>query len=467
MSLREKISGLAALRPAKGRGAAAKVTSAEAASSDAAAVRRGFSPSLPHGAEALAARLEGKALVNSFGEHLSVRKWFSEAIGFAAPEGEVNADALRLLAPDGASEMADPSQWLFLDTETTGLMGGTGTYPFMVGIAWWDAGGLEVEQFFMRDYHEEHALLVTLAERLAERRVLVTFNGKSFDWPLLETRYKMTRKIPAPTLRGHLDFLHPARNLWRIRLGSVRLAELEKHVLGWDRGADLISAMIPQFYFDYLRGGSPEPLVQIFLHNQMDLRGLAGLASRILSILAAPEAAEQDGLELFGVSRICERRGEMARARKHYAESIAAELPPETDRVARRSLARLAKRDGDFPLALELWESIRGNSREGLEAYEQLAMHYERRGGDTDRATVLVREALAELRKTNRAGLISAAVHRQYRERFERRLARLGRAAGPADGSRQALLETMEAESRGAEMESNGKRRRSSYAESG
>src|ERR1700722_14163514 len=268
MSLREKISGLAALRPAKGRSPVSTAASAGTIP-DAAGPTRGFSPSLPEGAEELAARLEGKVLANSFGEHLSVKKWFSEPIGFAAPEGEVNAAVLRLLAPDAATEVSDPKQWLFLDTETTGLMGGTGTYPFLVGIAWWDAGGLEVEQFFMRDYHEEQALLVTLAERLAERRVLVTFNGKSFDWPLLETRYKMTRKIPAPVLRGHLDFLHPARNLWRIRLGSVRLAELEKHVLGWDRGADLISAMIPQFYFDYLRGGSPEPLVQIFLHNQM------------------------------------------------------------------------------------------------------------------------------------------------------------------------------------------------------
>jgi uncharacterized protein YprB with RNaseH-like and TPR domain len=466
MSLREKISGLAALKTAKGRGPGASAASAPAIPGYAAA-RPGFSPGLPDGAEELAARLEGKALANSFGEHLSVKKWFSQPIGFAAPEGAVNAAALRLLAPEAPGEVADPKQWLFLDTETTGLMGGTGTYPFLVGIAWWDAGGLEIEQFFMRDYHEEHALLVTLAERLAERRVLVTFNGKSFDWPLLETRYKMTRKIPAPVLRGHLDFLHPARNLWRIRLGSVRLAELEKHVLGWDRGADLISAMIPQFYFDYLRGGSPEPLLQIFLHNQMDLRGLAGLASRVLSILEAPEATGQDGLELFGVSRICERRGETARARKHYAESIAAELPPDADRLARRSLARLAKREGDYPLALELWESIRGNSREGFEAYEQLAMHYERQMGDAERATLLVREALAELRQTTRVGLLSAAVHRRYRERFEKRLARLGRVGRPAEAAGQRLLDTLEAESRAANPESNGKGPRGSYAESG
>jgi uncharacterized protein len=468
MDMRPKFSRLAALKPAKNRGPAAKAAASVApAIAGATAPRAGLSPGLPDGAEQLATRLEGKTLANSFGEHMSVRKWFSEPIGFAAPEGELNPAAMRLLAPDAASEVSDSKQWLFLDTETTGLMGGTGTYPFLVGIAWWDAGGLEVEQFFMRDYHEEHALLVTLAERLAERRVLVTFNGKSFDWPLLETRYKMTRKIPTPTLGGHLDFLHPARNLWRIRLGSVRLAELEKHVLGWDRGADLISAMIPQFYFDYLRGGSPEPLVQIFLHNQMDLRGLAGLASRVLSILEAPEASEQDGLELFGVSRICERRGETARARKHYAESIAAELPPETDRFARRSLARLAKREGDYPLALELWESIRGNSREGLEAYEQLAMHYERRMGDTERAAVLVREALAELRKGGRAGLISAAAHRQYQERFEKRLARLGRVGRAGVAAGQTLLPRLEAESRAGAAESNPKGRRSSYAESG
>jgi uncharacterized protein len=454
MSLRDKFAALAALRPAKHYLPVSAGTLAGSGAADAPAHSRGFSPALPDGAGQLAAMLEGKTVSNPFGEHMAVRKWFSEAIGFAAPEGEVNASALRLLAPGAETEVSDPRQWLFLDTETTGLMGGTGTYPFLVGIAWWDAGGLEVEQFFMREHSEEHALLVTLAERMVERRVLVTFNGKSFDWPLLETRFRMTRKLAPPVPRAHLDFLHPARNLWRIRLGSVRLAELEKHVLGWDRGADLISAMIPQFYFDYLRGGSPEPLVQIFLHNQMDLRGLAGLASRILSILAEPGADGQDGLELFGVSRICERRGETERARKHYAESIQAELPPETDRAARRSLARLAKRDRDYPLALELWNSILGNSREGFEAYEQLAIYYEHESGETARAAVLVRAALTELRKTNRVGSLSAALHRQYRSRFERRLVRLERAGenGRARPRRaRTLLDAIDAESRAAD----------------
>jgi hypothetical protein len=191
----------------------------------------------------------------------------------------------------------------------------------------------------MREYSEECALLLALVERLAERPVLVTFNGKPFDWPLLETRYRMNLKIPPPSLRAHLDFLHPARNLWRLRLGSVRLPELERYVLGWDRGADLMPELIPRIYLDFVRGGPPERLIPIFHHNQMDLRGLAGLSGRILSLLTDPETHGQDALEIFGVSRICERRGDRTRARKLYEKSIASVLPTETDRAARRSLA--------------------------------------------------------------------------------------------------------------------------------
>src|SRR5580692_11556257 len=449
MALRDKFASLAALKPGKNRGTISG-GAFDGGISETGLRPRGFSPALPAGAERLAAMLEGKAVRNSYGEHLAVRKWFSEPIGFPAPDGELNESALRLLAPGFESLVSDPRQWLLLDTETTGLMGGTGTYPFLVGIAWWDAGGLEVEQFFMRELSEEHALLLTLAERMAERPVLVTFNGKSFDWPLLETRYRMTRKIAPPVPRAHLDFLHPARNLWRIRLGSVRLAELEKHVLGWNRGADLISAMIPQYYFDYLRGGPPEPLLQVFLHNQMDLRGLAALASRIVAVLADPQTGGTDGLELFGVSRICERRGDAARARKHYAQSLDAALPADADRAARRSLARLAKRQGDLPLALKLWESILGGSREGLEAYKQLAIHYERQAREPQRAAILVRKALAELRPgaANRCAGLSAALLRRYRNDFEHRLQRLDRNARADQRAVGTLLDTINPESR-------------------
>ena len=386
---------------------------------------RGMRPDIPVGAERLAHMLGATPRANKYGEHLALRRWFSESIGCEPPSAPVNATALRLLEPNAPDSVCDPEQWLFLDTETTGLAGGTGTYPFLIGIAWWDAGGLEVEQFFMREHSEELSVLVALAERMAERRVLVTFNGKSFDWPLLETRFNMTRKIRVPSPRAHLDFLHPARNLWRLRLGSARLPELEKHVLGWNRGADVMSEFIPQIYFDYLRGGSPDPLVPIFHHNQMDLRGLAGLASRVLAVLGDPESHGQDGLELFGVSRICERRGESARARVLYERSIAAELPAETERAAHRSLARLAKREGDHALASQLWEKMLGDTREGFEAYEQLAIHYERHAREPHRAAELARNALDALRRANRLGTIAVPAYRQKKERFEKRLARL------------------------------------------
>jgi uncharacterized protein len=410
----DRLAGVAALRPVRKRDAFRM-----------GGGLRGTIPEIPSGSERLAELLGAMPARDRFGEHLALRRWFAEPVGGEPPERHVDETALRLLVPDAPADAGDPRQWLFLDTETTGLAGGTGTYAFLVGIAWWDAGGLQVEQFFMRDHSEEHSLLVALAERMAERRVLVTFNGKSFDWPLLETRYRMTRSIRPPVPRAHLDFLHPARTLWRLRLGSVRLPELERHVLQWNRGVDVASELIPTIYFDFLRGGPPEPLVPIFQHNQMDLRGLAGLAERVLSVLANPAAGGRDALELFGVSRICERRGEAARARKFYEQSIAGELPPGTARMARKALASLAKRDGDFSLACELWSEMLGGSREGFEAYEQLAIYCERRARDTRRAAILVRKALAELRRANRLGTLAPGICLRYQRRFEKRLARL------------------------------------------
>ena len=377
------------------------------------------------GSDRLAQLLGASVKRNSHGEHLSLHCWHG-----GHPPCIPDAAALRLLVPDAPDEVADPKQWLFLDTETTGLAGGTGTYPFLVGLAWWEGGGLEVEQLFMREYSEERSLLAALAERMAERPVLVTFNGKSFDWPLLETRYRMTRTIPPPLPRAHLDFLHPARNLWRLRLGSVKLSQLERHVLGWDRGADIASELIPRIYLDFVRGGRAEPLVPVFQHNQMDLCGLAGLSGRILSLLGDGEGTSQDGLELFGVSRICERRGESKRARRLYERSIASVLPEETNRTARAALARLSKRDGDLCRAHELWESMLGNSREGYEAYEQLAIYYEHEAREPQRALAIAREALAQLRGANEIGTVAATEYRRTKGRFDHRILRLERKAG-------------------------------------
>src|SRR6266481_2985756 len=231
----DKFSRLAALRPAR------------SVPSPPAALRA------PDREDSLAHLLCASVAKNHFGEHLTIRNWFSTP-GFSEP----SAVALELLSRTRDPELSrrtsaafqDPAKWLFLVTETTGLAGGTGTYPFLVGIAWWDAGGLQVEQFFMRDLDEEHSLLLELSERMAKRPVLVTFNGKSFDWPLLETRYRMTRSFTGFSPKLHLDLLHPARQLWRLRIGSVRLKDLERHVLGgndrsldWSRHDDIDSSL--------------------------------------------------------------------------------------------------------------------------------------------------------------------------------------------------------------------------------
>jgi len=434
-NLNDRFSRLAALRPA-GKHASAEPCPARARGAEA---------------DALAALLGAKVERNRYGEHLVVRQWFS-----APEECTPSAQALRLLLPGSAEHACDASQWLFLDTETTGLAGGTGTYAFLVGLAWWDAGGLQVEQFFMRDHGEEHSLLLEVGRRLAERRVLVSFNGKSFDWPLLETRFRMTRSIAPRPPAVHLDLLHPARQLWRLRLGSVRLTELEQHVLGpqgpslgWTRRGDIDSALIPQIYFDYLRGGSPEPLVRVFRHNQMDLRGLAALAGKVLALLAEPESsgsAKEDPLELYGVSRLLQRRGDLPRARRLYERALEVGLPGAVNRAARRELARLAKRERDYARATSLWEELLADTTDGLEAYEQLAIYYEHHARERSRAAQFAREALTALRKAYCAGRLEPGRYRRLQARLEHRLARLIRSLAPPHGP---LLDSPSVEARG------------------
>ena len=374
---------------------------------------------------------------NRYGEHLAIRNWFS------TPEFEPPSSiALALLSRTRDETMSrrtralleNPEKWLFLDTETTGLSGGTGTYAFLVGLAWWDAGGLQVEQIFLRDFSEEHSLLHELAERLAERPVLVTFNGKTFDWPLLENRFTMTRAIRVPQLAAHLDLLHPARALWKFRLGSVRLIELEQHVLdagrmGWHREGDLVAALIPQFYFDYLRGGPGQPLISVVKHNQMDLRGLAALFGKINSLLDTREDLheEADSLDLFGLSKFLHRKGEKDRAHSACARALNAGLPAEFRPQATRDLALMAKRRGERERAAELWQELVIHPHDGALACEQLAIHYERHERDFARAMEFAELSLKKIRSriAHSRNPLSSTRTDQIEKRLLCRLARL------------------------------------------
>jgi uncharacterized protein len=418
---RDKFSRLAALRPAPGTAGLARPPALGVVDEE----------------DGLAQLIGAKIGRNRYGEHLTARNWF-ETPEFAEPSNT----ALELLSrnrEENVSQQAraaveNPQKWLFLDTETTGLAGGTGTYAFLVGIAWWDAGGMQVEQFFMRDFEEEFSLLYELAARIAERPVLVTFNGKSFDWPLLESRFTMTRAIGVPELAAHLDLLHPARAIWRWRLGSVRLMELEKHVLdaaelGWRRENDVESALIPQFYFDYLRGGPVAPLVGVVRHNQMDLRGLGALFGKLNEMLK-PEPHEEraaESLDLFGLSRYLQRRGERNRAERECLKAIERGLPDAHQARAKRELAQLSKRRGDLQRAKECWRELLGDAENYIHACEQLAIYYERHAHDLEMAVAVCEQALHELEKRKKRVRepVEAARDARSGELMLRRLARL------------------------------------------
>jgi uncharacterized protein YprB with RNaseH-like and TPR domain len=386
------------------------------------------------------ARLIGAGVArNHFGEHLVLRNWFS------TPEfSQPSAIALELLSRtrDAAlsrrtrAALEDPSKWLFLDTETTGLAGGTGTYAFLIGLAWWDAGALQVEQLFMRDFTEEYSLLHELAARVAERPVLVTFNGKTFDWPLLNSRFTMTRKIRTPQLAAHLDLLHPARALWKLRLGSVRLVDLERHVLdasrlGWHREEDITSSLIPQYYFEYLRGGPADPLVGVLRHNQMDLRGLAALFGKIDAFLASQEAERYgvDSLDLFGLSRFFGRRGDSGRAHVACSQALDLGLPAEIRPRAHRELALLAKRRGDHAAAAALWLELAADPQDGVLACEQLAIHYERHAKDISHATEFARLGFAKIQRM-RTGMRDPYAAARLTRVAEKLLVRINRLEG-------------------------------------
>lgn len=405
----------------------------------------------PEEADSIARLLGAEVASNHFGEHLAVRNWYATPEFFEPSRlaldlltrkpdasrraGRTSARALEL-SPRKLDALHNPEKWLFLDTETTGLAGGTGTYAFLIGLAWWDAGGLQVEQLFMRDFAEEHSMLQELAARLEERPVLVTFNGKTFDWPLLENRFTMTRSIKAPEPAAHLDLLHPARALWKLRLGSVRLMELERHVLdaprlGWHREDDVSGAMIPQYYFDYLRGFSAQPLVGVVRHNQMDLRGLAALYGKIDALLdeRAGAADSADSRDLFGLSRFLNRRGEDARAHSTCAKAVEAGLPAEYKPQATRELATIARRRGQWDVAAAHWQELVFHPSDGVFACEQLAIHFERKAKDLSKAIEFAQLGLAKaasLRRGTRDPYVAARVMRQE-ERFLKRIARLSK----------------------------------------
>ncbi|MEW6093312.1 MAG: ribonuclease H-like domain-containing protein [Chloroflexota bacterium] len=284
--------------------------------------------------------------------------------------------------------------YAFLDTETSGLAGGTGTYAFLVGAARFVKGEFRLAQFFMRDPSEEAALLEGLADFLAPCSALVTFNGKAFDAPLLATRYTL-HSIPIPFKDyAHLDLLPLARRLWRDRLPSRALKYLEENVLMAPRTTEEVPGYeIPYLYFDYLRTSDASPLKGVFYHNAMDVVAMAALLSHITSILHDPfgELVEH-GLDVIAIAKLLEDLGGWETAARLFERGLEMDLPEEDFWQAVRRLSHLQKRRGDLETAVRLWEQAAGQGH--VYAHVELAKYHEHHVRDYAAALVWTESAI-------------------------------------------------------------------------
>lgn len=266
---------------------------------------------------------------------------------------------------------------VFLDTETSGLAGGTGTFAFMVGMGRYVDEGFQVGQFFMGDPLEEPALLLAIEEYLAPYEVLVTFNGKSFDVPLLNARYVLQGwKSPLIDLL-QIDLLHLARKLWRYRLPSRTLGNLEAQILNANRTEEEVPGwMIPQMYFDYLGSRDARPLKRIFYHNEMDVLSMAALLKHTTSLIENIGSGDDLSLiDRFAIARLYEDLGHHLVTINLYKECLQGDLPEEIHLEAIQRLSFLYKRSGNYTHAVRLWEDAA--TKEQIYAFIELAKYNE------------------------------------------------------------------------------------------
>lgn len=331
---------------------------------------------------------------------------------------------------DGARE-----RLLFIDVETTGLSGGAGTYAFLVGCGWFDGPTFRIRQFFLSTYGAETAVLDGLSALAHGSAAVVSFNGKSFDLPLIETRFLFHRMQTPFAAIAHIDMLHPARRLWRAHddeaaaaTASCRLSILEQTLCGVARDGDVSGFEIPGRYFAYVRSGDARPLSAVLEHNRLDLISLALLTARASQLLDEGPGAARTGREALGLGRLYERGELYDVACEAYRRSADLAADVLTRAEALRCFAVLCRRLRRFADAAVAWQRLldlrRCPPHVIREATEALAIHHEHRMRDPQTAR---RFALQSQR-------LASTIPRQYAVRH--RLARLERKLGaPATAS--------------------------------
>jgi len=319
------------------------------------------------------------------------------------------------------------SEFAYLDTETTGLATTSGTYAFLTGLGYVDGEDFRVDQLFMRDYAEEPAYLWLLAERLAKFTGVVTYNGRSFDIPLLQARFITNRVFDPPIPSNHLDMLGPARRLWRTRGVGCRLTELESEVLGFRRQGDVPGHLIPDIYFRAVRSGDATPLQAVFYHNKEDVLSLAGLTSEAARLVDPEDTCGTEiGEDLYGLARFLDEMGDLE-AGKLYGMAI--ERGFRSPIIKEEALCRFGlyhRRTGNVDGALELFTLL---ARDGwaFKAFGliEVSKYMEHKKRAFEKAAEAAQEALQALVEHEARKIWIPALYRPKRDEIKHRLARL------------------------------------------
>jgi uncharacterized protein YprB with RNaseH-like and TPR domain len=385
----------------------------------------------------LADVLSGRTLATSFGSCLVIdRRYESDRRHGSISVGQCElerAEGLQVLDPSlsGQPSSISARRTLFIDLETTGLSGGAGTVAFLVGCGYFDFGAFQVRQFLLTSYAAERALLSAVADFFDGADLIVSYNGKTFDFPVMETRWLFHRmEMPLDGV-PHFDMLHSARRLWRSRIldtapgdpGGCRLSTLERALFGVRRVGDVPGFEIPSRFFRFLRTGDPRPLEPVLEHNRLDLVSLAAVTAHAATLANSGADACRDDGEVLALGRVYERAEVWERAESCYRRAVLSETP-EIRGEALYRLGLRCRRTRRFEEAAVCWRDIVSltapatmRRRAGLTelrqfATEALAIHHEHRARDLNRAREL---ALFALKESNEGRRTDGLRHRLAR----------------------------------------------------
>lgn len=299
----------------------------------------------------------------------------------------IRRQTVMLMQGDDMPEDFAADRILYLDTETTGLMG-AGTVAFEVGLGWQEGSTFHVRQLVMRDYPEERFLLEEIVRVAGKFDVVCTFNGKTFDLPLLKNRFIMNRIRTDCLDKPHIDLLHIARRVWKLRLQRCNLTNLEEALLGIPRVDDLPGAQVPERFFSYLKTGDFTLLDDVLEHNEQDIVSLQNLLCHMCRMYENPEQLRFDE-DVYSMGVALDRFRHTEEARRCY------QLAGGTMHAASQSrLASSYRKAGERDEAVRIWQEMIRRREGGIAPYVELAKHYEHAEKDYAAALDVVRKAL-------------------------------------------------------------------------